>query len=797
MTNFLNILFGEKPPGYLPIWTKQPNETQWISGQDLTEAAGLVHNLAKTRDVYFGLGLQPKNLGKRSRGKADQVIAIPGVWADIDIADAAHKNPNLPTSIEEAMSLISQIPLAPTLVVNSGHGMHVYWLFKNLWVFQDSEEREHAQTVVRAFQAGLIHLAQQRGWTMDNTSDLARVLRIPGTINRKREPVPVSIIEQNLAHRYQPSDFEEVFKKELPSLSEQGNKTTVQPDLDFSALPPADLAPIVEGCAWLAHCQQDAQTLAEPEWYAMLSIVGRCENGAILAQEWSASYPDYSREETDTKFDRALTQGGPRKCDNIQQMTGGRFCQDCSHAGTITSPIQLGNQNALSADDRKLITNPVEELNQTHAIIMSGGKCRILNEEQDLHTGYKIITFSTKRDFELRYAPYKKQIDEKKWAPISNLWLNSRKRRKYAGVVFLPQQETPGYYNLWQGFSVEAKEGDCHLFLEHIRDNIADGKQEHFDYIIRWMAHVVQHPDQPVGVALVLRGKQGTGKSLMCKLFGSLFGPHYALVTSTRQLVGNFNAHLQGVVLVLADEAFWVGDKASEGALKSMVTGDSLQIEAKGQDIINVPNYLNLMMASNEDWVVPAGPEERRFCVFGVGEGRMQDTEYFKALMDQMDNGGREALLYYLMNYDLSGVNLLKFPQTEALMENKLHSMKAVEKFWLDKLMEGALGRPTLMGRGCVEKRDLYTQYIELAKNIGQTKRSAETTLGRYLKKLVPDLREQNIQTNGRSTKYLFFPSLQECRESFNRFVNYSFEWPEDGGQWMTGTPDADGKEPF
>ena len=142
---------------------------------------------------------------------------------------------------------------------------------------------------------------------------------------------------------------------------------------------------------------------------------------------------------------------------------------------------------------------------------------------------------------------------------------------------------------------------------------------------------------------------------------------------------------------MFADEACLAGDNASVGALKAMITEDQLPIEYKGKDVFYVQNHIHLMAASNLDWVVLTGKEERRFCVPDVGDGRMQDHAYFGKLVDQMDHGGREALLHYLLNYDFSGVNLREFPQTQALLENKLLSMSQVEKFWYERLMDGRI----------------------------------------------------------------------------------------------------------
>jgi hypothetical protein len=81
------------------------------------------------------------------------------------------------------------------------------------------------------------------------------------------------------------------------------------------------------------------------------------------------------------------------------------------------------------------------------------------------------------------------------------------------------------------------------------------------------------------------------------------------------------------------------------------------------------------MMASNNDWVVPAGLEERRFCVCDVSDKYMQDKKYFGKIYKQMDNGGIEAMLYDLENMDLSTFDIRTVPHTAGLFELKLLSI--------------------------------------------------------------------------------------------------------------------------
>src|SRR5579864_4939309 len=106
--------------------------------------------------------------------------------------------------------------------------------------------------------------------------------------------------------------------------------------------------------------------------------------------------------------------------------------------------------------------------------------------------------------------------------PLGQWWISHPLRREYETVVFAPGKEIPEAYNLWQGFSCEAVPGDCGLFLEHIRQNICQGNEEYYEYIIAWMARCVQQPDCPGEVAIVLRGEMGTGKGIFARHFGSL-----------------------------------------------------------------------------------------------------------------------------------------------------------------------------------------------------------------------------------------------------------------------------------
>jgi hypothetical protein len=94
---------------------------------------------------------------------------------------------------------------------------------------------------------------------------------------------------------------------------------------------------------------------------------------------------------------------------------------------------------------------------------------------------------------------------------ISRLWFNWPNRRQYMrrGIVFEPggPLDVPDdMLNLWRGFGVKPKQGDWSLLRSHILSVLCSGRQDLFDYFLGWMAYAVQHPDEPIGVAIALRG---------------------------------------------------------------------------------------------------------------------------------------------------------------------------------------------------------------------------------------------------------------------------------------------------
>jgi hypothetical protein len=374
-------------------------------------------------------------------------------------------------------------------------------------------------------------------------------------------------------------------------------------------------------------------------------------------------------------------------------------------------------------------------------------------------------------------------------------WMKDPRRRFYYGIIFRPhhwgevEQDPEDYLNVWRGFGVkpEKDKGSWKIFRDHLLINVCDGKEHLLRYLIAWMAQMVQKPRERVGVALVLRGGMGSGKTKVGEVLGKLLPSHYILVDDPRYVVGQFNSHMFACVLLQADEAVWAGDKTAEGRLKGLITASTQMIENKGLDPIQSENYIRVLMTSNEGWVVPASFDERRYAVFDVNGQCAQNSQYFKEMDEELGMGGYEALLYDLLHFDLSIVDLRQIPKTKALLDQKLRSMDSLKTWWFERLKAGTPTRKEQEWVSEVTREALFEDYAEAAELIGWRRRAPQTELGMTLRKLMPTLKgsrhqypvgeAESVRTARRRTYIL--PPLAVARASFEQAIGQTIDWED------------------
>lgn len=435
-----------------------------------------------------------------------------------------------------------------------------------------------------------------------------------------------------------------------------------------------------------------------------------------------------------------------------------------------------------------------EKMSQEHAVVSIGGTVRYLHQVTGADGRQSELRFLKQQDMQTLYEAIQIPVEKTtttggstttktEYISAFNLWRRSPERRQYVGAGMFPgKMPVPkGYLNLWTGFAVEPREGDWSKFREHIRKVICGEDAATYAWVMDWLAHSVQRPDEKPGSALVLKGHlKGTGKTILNIMMKGIHGVHASSVSKSEQLVGRFNGHLLRNVVLGVEEAFWAGDKAATGALKNLITERRLAIELKGIDVFDADNFTRLIFTSNEDWAVPVGVDERRFMVLEVQNKSAKDPRYFDPIFKQMlEQGGLEAMLYELMNRKIVS-NLRNPPETTALVHQRKHSLDALPRWIWAVAREGELSNPEAAdltdhfrdGRVIVlsmtEPTQVSTGVVQgAAKKAcpGYKGGTVDTDLGKLLTRL--GVRRRQV---GKTRRPVYeFPPLPELREAVER----------------------------
>ncbi len=238
-----------------------------------------------------------------------------------------------------------KLPPKSVAIVCSGNGLHFIIETKN-----EIADKKYFDTYRGHYKACLDHLNYQLkkanlpGAFDPKVWDARRILRLPGTVNRK--PNKRDTKAYFIQHKIEPVDFDIVAFSGLPAVAMDD-----QVDKDYlRKYPRIDDETVIKECLFMAHVAtlgsdrtcSNGEQLTEPEWYAWMSIAGKFENGANYVHKVSAQYDGYSQVETEQKLDQAIAASGPRTCNNIHTEWGSSSqCTQCEHHGQILSPINI------------------------------------------------------------------------------------------------------------------------------------------------------------------------------------------------------------------------------------------------------------------------------------------------------------------------------------------------------------------------------------------------------------------------------------------------------------------------
>lgn len=205
---WFGYIYGTTETGWLTIFavdrSSGAKHTEWAPVTDLAAAARHVEKLAPTCCVWHGVATRTEQLGGGQRGSVEHCDLIPGLWLDVDIAGPGHASGvRYPPDEAAARDLVATFPLPPTVIVQTGGGLQPWWLFDEPLAAAD------APPLLARWAATWQAAAERLGYAIDSVWDVPRVLRVPGTMNRKTDtPRPVTVTDEAWHNRYGTDDLD-------------------------------------------------------------------------------------------------------------------------------------------------------------------------------------------------------------------------------------------------------------------------------------------------------------------------------------------------------------------------------------------------------------------------------------------------------------------------------------------------------------------------------------------------------------------------------------------------------------
>lgn len=351
----------------------------------------------------------------------------------------------------------------------------------------------------------------------------------------------------------------------------------------------------------------------------------------------------------------------------------------------------------------------------------------------------------------------------------------SPKTTCYLDVEVNPTGTSKSTLNLWIPTNVQPKPGKTELIRDFLKNVICDGNKKYYNYLMRYLAHALQNPSEKPGVMIILLGGQGTGKGTFGRILQAIWGAMYLQVHQIKSIVGEFNSLLERSYIVWLDEAFFDGNRSATDSLKSLVTESLIYINEKQQPARMVRSFHRFFGASNSDFYKTTDRDDRRDFVLRVSEAHKGDHKYWKALNEEMENGGIEGLVHILMKADLSKFNVRDKPHTNELMRQKLKSLGGIEEWWHNCLTKSEIfdgeGWPEFIGT-----EDALRNIAEYSGSKSSRKPSA-LELANRLAKLCPSSYKKQMALGSARQRGFVLPDVNVARSEFSSYMGGKIDW--------------------
>ncbi len=546
-------------------------------------------------------------------------------WAiPFDIDNLAMPEGGEHASAEQAARLGAEalgVPYEDMGVVFTGNGVQFFIQLKTP-VLDDAHfdrTRAHYSVIAKRIQ----NLLSERGVQGNVDTSVwskGRLMRLPYTENRKpNKPTRQAVI---LCSTIKPQAWDIFEQSGITAIKDN----EVVTDVALKNYPKPDTKAVCDGCKFLVHCKSDASKVSEPQWYAMLSVTSRLDDGRNLSHEYSQGHNSYNHYETENKIDQALVSSGPRTCASIDAVWG--ECSTCEYHGKVTSPIMIKGADYIGSSDfgyreRKITKEGVVlagkpayldliktfEIEHPYRSVVDHDAIYVYNNQYwvPLHDQFVRNWMRTK----VRHHPTSAEMNEfLAVLKAENVYMyddfntQSHGKMNFSNCVLdiqtmvtTPHSPTYGFFNaLPFPYDPRATAPRWEKFLLEVMDNDSDMAE----LLKEFGGYAISGDSCWYQKALVLLGDGANGKSVFLEMLGEVVGDesHSAISLSALgqdtmryQLVNKlFNYSEETNVRALADSDLF----------KALVVGGKMTVKQLYVQPYQVSNRAKIILAAND-----------------------------------------------------------------------------------------------------------------------------------------------------------------------------------------------------
>ena len=544
------------------------------------------------------------------------------------------------------------------------------------------------------------------------------------------------------------------------------------------------------------------------------------EEGRLFFQSYSAGeyaaigYANYDADECNARFDRALSELKDRpdgygikhllqlarsnpswseinlEFEEINPSPSLALTTDIPDLTKVSmgSP-QVLNMADLSSDKQISEVNGLLVIQARFALSQIGGELRVIDLEQvtDIQNGrgdtnLNLYKLTDAKILMLRHLSGRHIITTKK-DDLKSFYMD-RNTTVFKTICFRPGKSRTDELNLWAEPPLRPQKGDWTLIRSHIYTIICDSDDEKYEYLLGFLAHMLQFPKEKPGVMIVLSSGQGTGKGALFNVIQRIWQTTALFASRIDSVVGQFNSALERSYVVLLDEALFSGDRKAQDCMKSLITERVCRVEAKYQPSRQVESIHRFFATTNHEQFGSTASDDRRHAFFRVSEWRRGDGAYFSDLFKSIeDDNIISALIYDLLHHDLTEFDVRDRPITKDRAEQVLKSLTGFENYWY-QVLDSELIDP--YGDGFAKYNGGFVPSSIFAKESNRLFTNKPLSYGEIKKCiaiLCPSAQSVCRKANKKSTQQrgYDFPPIDIARDEFAHALDVNIKWGDDG----------------